>query len=175
MPCSGRRSWSGTPFAITFDTKKAVALLALLAVAGREQSRERIAAQLWPDSDPVHARGSLRRTLSVTAAAVGEGLLINRTSVALQPRRMRVDVTDFAALIGRPDAASLERGVRLYRDDFLAGFSLRDCPDFEDWQSATADRLRQDLAGALERLVAACVAAGDLHACARPRPPLALA
>ncbi len=148
--------------AITFDTKKAVALLALLAVAGREQSRERLAAQLWPDSDPVHARGSLRRTLSVTAAAVGEGLLINRTSVALQPRRVRVDVADFAALIGRPDAASLERGVRLYRDDFLAGFSLRDCPDFEDWQSATADRLRQDLAGALERLVAACVAAGDL-------------
>jgi DNA-binding SARP family transcriptional activator len=147
---------------VGFDTKKAVALLAMLAVAGREQSRERLAAQLWPDSDPTHARGSLRRTLSVTAAAVGEGLLISRTSVGLQPGRMRVDVADFAALIALPDAGSLERGVRLYRDDFLAGFSLRACPDFEDWQSATADRLRQDLAGALERLVAACVAAGEL-------------
>jgi DNA-binding SARP family transcriptional activator/tetratricopeptide (TPR) repeat protein len=147
---------------VVFDTKKAVALLALLAVAGREQSRERLAAQLWPDADPAHARGSLRRTLSVTAAAVGEGLLISRTAVGLQPGRVRVDVADFAALIARPDAASLERGVRLYRDDFLAGFSLRACPDFEDWQSATADRLRQDLAGALERLVAACVTAGEL-------------
>ena len=147
---------------VVFDTKKAVALLALLAVAGREQSRERLAAQLWPDADPVHARGSLRRTLSVTAAAVGEGLLISRIAVGLQPGRMRVDVADFAALISRPDAASLERGVRLYRDDFLTGFSLRACPEFEDWQSATADRLRQDLAGALERLVAACVTAGEL-------------
>ena len=147
---------------VVFDTKKAVALLALLAVAGREQSRERLAAQLWPDADPVHARGSLRRTLSVTAAAVGEGLLISRIAVGLQPGRMRVDVADFAALIARPDAASLERGVRLYRDDFLTGFSLRACPEFEDWQSATADRLRQDLAGALERLVAACVTAGEL-------------
>ena len=147
---------------VVFDTKKAVALLAVLAVAGREQSRERLAAQLWPDSDPVHARGSLRRTLSVTAAAVGECMLISRSAVAIQPGGARVDVADFAALIARPDAASLERGVRLYRDDFLAGFSLRGCPDFEDWQSATADRLRQDLAGALERLVAACVAAGDL-------------
>ena len=147
---------------VVFDTKKAVALLAVLAVAGREQSRERLAAQLWPDSDPVHARGSLRRTLSVTAAAVGECLLISRSAVAIQPGRARVDVADFATLIARPDAASLERGVRLYRDDFLAGFSLRGCPDFEDWQSATADRLRQDLAAALERLVAACVAEGDL-------------
>ena len=147
---------------VTFDTKKAVALLALLAVSGREQSRERLATQLWPDSDAAHARGSLRRTLSVTAAAVGEGLSISRSAVALRPGLVRVDVTDFAALIARPDAPSLERGVRLYRDDFLTGFSLRGCPDFEDWQVGTADRLRQDLAGALERLVAACVQAGDL-------------
>jgi DNA-binding SARP family transcriptional activator/tetratricopeptide (TPR) repeat protein/energy-coupling factor transporter ATP-binding protein EcfA2 len=147
---------------VTFDTKKAVALLALLAVSGREQSRERLATQLWPDSDAAHARGSLRRTLSVTAAAVGEGLTISRSAVALRPGLVRVDVTDFAALIARPDAPSLERGVRLYRDDFLTGFSLRGCPDFEDWQAGTADRLRQDLAGALERLVAACVQAGDL-------------
>ena len=147
---------------VTFDTKKAVALLALLAVNGREQSRERLASQLWPDSDAAHARGSLRRTLSVTAAAVGEGLSITRSAVALRPGLVRVDVADFAALITRPDALSLERGVRLYRDDFLTGFSLRGCPDFEDWQAGTADRLRQDLAGALERLVAACVQAGDL-------------
>ena len=77
---------------VVFDTKKAVALLALVAVAGREQSRERLAAQLWPDSDPAHARGSLRRTLSVTAAGVGEGLLISRTAVGLRPGRVRVDV-----------------------------------------------------------------------------------
>jgi DNA-binding SARP family transcriptional activator/tetratricopeptide (TPR) repeat protein len=147
---------------VTFDTKKAIAVLALLAVTGREQSRERLAGQLWPDSDGAHARGSLRRTLSVTAAAVGEGMSITRNAVALRPGLVRVDVTDFAALIAQPDALSLERGVRLYRDDFLTGFSLRGCPDFEDWQAATADRLRQDLAGALERLVAACVQAGDL-------------
>ena len=98
---------------VTFDTKKAVALLALLAVNGREQSRERLASQLWPDSDAAHARGSLRRTLSVTAAAVGEGLSITRSAVALRPGLVRVDVADFAALITRPDALSLERGVRL--------------------------------------------------------------
>src|SRR5712691_841953 len=146
---------------VSFDTKKAVALLAVLAVTGGEQSRDRLAALLWPESDTTRARGSLRRTLSVTAAAVGEGLVISRTAVALRPGGMRVDVADFEALAARTGVAALERAARLYRDDFLAGFSLRDCPEFEDWQSSTADRLRQVLAGCLERLAAASVAAGD--------------
>jgi len=147
---------------VAFDTKKAVALLALLGVTGHDQSRDRLALLLWPDSDTTHARGSLRRTLSVTAAAVGEGLVISRTAVALRPGGMRVDVADFETLAARPDVAALERAARLYRDDFLAGFSLRECPEFEDWQSSVADRLRQVLAGCLERLAAACAAAGDL-------------
>ena len=146
---------------VTFDTKKAVALLAVLGVTDRDQSRDRLAALLWPESDTTHARGSLRRTLSVTAAAMGEGLTISRAAVALRPGGMRVDVADFETLAARPDAASLERAARLYRDDFLAGFSLRECPEFEDWQSTVAGRLRQVLAGCLERLAAACAAAGE--------------
>jgi DNA-binding SARP family transcriptional activator len=146
---------------VAFDTKKATALLALLAVTGQEQSRERLAALLWPDSDTARARGSLRRTLSVTAAVMGEGLAISRVAVGLKPQRFQVDVTDFEALATRQDAASLERAARLHRDDFLAGFSLRGCDEFEDWQSTTADRYRQALAGTLERLVDACAAAGD--------------
>lgn len=56
---------------VTFDTRKAIALLALLAVTGREHTREQVADLLWPDADEAKARGSLRRTLSVAAAAVG--------------------------------------------------------------------------------------------------------
>jgi DNA-binding SARP family transcriptional activator len=146
---------------VTFDTKKAVALLAVLAVTGSEQSRDHLAALLWPESDTTRARGSLRRTLSVTAAAVGEGLAISRAAVALRPGGMRVDVTDFEALAARPDVAGLERAARLYRGDFLAGFSVRECPEFEDWQSSVSGRLRQVLAGCLERVSASCVAVGD--------------
>ena len=146
---------------VTFDTKKAVALLAVLALTGGELSRDRLAALLWPESDTTRARGSLRRTLSVTAAAVAEGLVISRAAVALRPGGMRVDVADFETLAARDDVAALERAARLYRDDFLAGFSLRECPEFEDWQSSAADRLRRVLAGCLERLAAARVAAGD--------------
>ena len=65
---------------------------------------------------------------------MGEGLVISRAAVALRPGGIRVDVADFESLAARPDVAALERAARLYRDDFLTGFSLRECPEFEDWQ-----------------------------------------
>jgi DNA-binding SARP family transcriptional activator/tetratricopeptide (TPR) repeat protein len=148
---------------VSFDTRKAIALLALLAVTGREHSREQLADLLWPEADSAKGRASLRRTLSVTAAAMGAGLTISRAAVALQPAAVRVDVDEFETLITRPDAASLERAVRLYRDDFLAGFVLRGCPEFEEWQASVAEGLRQSLARGLQRLVAACIADGDLE------------
>jgi DNA-binding SARP family transcriptional activator/tetratricopeptide (TPR) repeat protein len=148
---------------VSFDTRKAIALLALLAVTGREHSREQLADLLWPDADSAKGRASLRRTLSVTAAAMGAGLTISRAAVALEPTAIRVDVGEFETLITRPDAASLERAVRLYRDDFLAGFVLRGCPEFEEWQASVAEGLRQSLARGLQRLVAACIADGDLE------------
>jgi DNA-binding SARP family transcriptional activator len=147
---------------VSFDTRKATAVLALLAVHDHELSRERLAGLLWPEADANRARASLRRTLSVTAAAAGPGLRVSRAAVALEPGRVRVDVTDFEAAAAGPDTGSLDRAARLYRDDFLAGFALRDCPEFDDWQAATADRLRQRLAAVLERLAGACTAAGDL-------------
>src|SRR6201996_3157126 len=148
---------------VTFDTRKAIALLALLAVTGREHSREELADLLWPEADAVKGRASLRRTLSVTASAMGAGLTISRAAVTLELGQVRVDVREFDTLIAQPDAASLERAVQLYRDDFLSGFVLRGCPDFEEWQDSVAEGLRQSLARGLQRLVAACIAEGDLE------------
>jgi DNA-binding SARP family transcriptional activator/tetratricopeptide (TPR) repeat protein len=148
---------------VTFDTRKATALLALLAVTGREHSREQLADLLWPEADSAKGRASLRRTLSVTAAVMGDGLVISRAAIALDPALVRVDVREFNALIGRPDAASLERAAALYRDDFLAGFTLRGCADFEEWQASVSEELRQALARGLQRLVAACIAEGSLE------------
>jgi DNA-binding SARP family transcriptional activator len=148
---------------VTFDTRKAVALLALLAVTGREHSREQLADLLWPEADSAKGRASLRRTLSVTAAAMGAGLTISRAAVTLELGAVEVDVREFEALITRSDAESLERAVQLYRDDFLSGFVLRSCPDFEEWQWSVAEGLRQALARGLQRLVAACMAEGDLE------------
>jgi DNA-binding SARP family transcriptional activator/tetratricopeptide (TPR) repeat protein len=147
---------------VTFDTRKATALLALLAVTAREHSREQLADLLWPEADSAKGRASLRRTLSVTAAIMSDGLVISRTAVALDPAAVRVDVREFGHLIDQPDIASLERAAQLYRDDFLAGFTLRGCPEFEEWQASVSEELRQSLARGLQRLVAACITDGQL-------------
>jgi DNA-binding SARP family transcriptional activator len=86
---------------VTFDTRKAIALLALLAVTGREHTREQVADLLWPDADEAKARGSLRRTLSVAAAAVGPALAITRTTVGTTSSRASPCATARTSRTGR--------------------------------------------------------------------------
>ncbi|MBC8078572.1 MAG: SARP family transcriptional regulator, partial [Chloroflexales bacterium] len=51
--------WYGsTPVAL--DNRKALALLAYLALTGRAHSRDALAALLWPDSDATRGRAALR-------------------------------------------------------------------------------------------------------------------
>jgi DNA-binding SARP family transcriptional activator len=107
--------------------------------------------------------------LSVLNQVLGEWLEIDRETVSLKPDAdVWVDVSHFRRLVANcpppPDLdcsaclAPLAEAATLYRDDFLAGFTLRDSPDFDEWQFFQSESLRRDLAGALERL-AACYSA----------------
>src|SRR6266516_7435838 len=91
---------TGAPLAV--DTRKAIALVAYLAVTGRPQSRESLAALLWPEADGADARAALRRTLSVLNAGLGAGTLaIDRASVSLRQGQAEVDLAQFRARLGR--------------------------------------------------------------------------
>ncbi len=48
----------------------------------------------------------------------------------------------------------LSRAADLYRGDFLAGFSLRDSPGFDDWQFYLAEGLRREAGEVLRKLSA---------------------
>ena len=141
------------------DTRKATALLALLAVTDQPQRRATLAAFLWPDAGEQKARGALRRTLSVLRTALGDRWLdVDGETVTLDMTGLQVDVREFRRTLreGRlADAASL------YRGGFLEGFSLRDSAAFDDWQAAEADALRAEYGDALAKLAAAATAAGD--------------
>ncbi|HSO52876.1 MAG TPA: BTAD domain-containing putative transcriptional regulator, partial [Actinomycetes bacterium] len=157
----------GTP--IEVDTRKAIALLAYLAMHPERHGRDAVAGLLWPDYDTEHARGALRRTLSTLNKAVGPGwLAADRTTVGFARTSFWLDVAEFQALLaGRRDhghppedacpacVAPLAAAAGLHRGDFLAGFSLRDSTSFDDWQYFQAERLRRELAGTLERLATA--------------------
>jgi predicted ATPase/DNA-binding SARP family transcriptional activator len=163
---SPRIECDGTP--IEIDTRKAVALIAYLVVTGQRHGRDTLATLLWPEYDQPHARGALRRTLStLNKALAGDCLDIGRETIGVAAdANLWVDVNDFnhylaecrthghqAGEVCTACLVPLSRAVTFYHDDFLAGFSLRDSPSFDDWQFLQADILRRELASALERLV----------------------
>lgn len=165
----------GAPLAV--DTRKAIALLALVAVDG-PQSRDLLVAMLWPDSDPARGRGALRRTLSVLNTGLGAGhpLRTDRMRVAIPSAGTCVDVTRFEELVrstgehGHREGATcaacirpLSEAVALHRGEFLEGFTLRGTPDFEEWQGHQAERLRRRLTRTLDLLTRAAVDAGELE------------
>jgi DNA-binding SARP family transcriptional activator len=147
---------------------KAVAMLAYLAVTGSPHSREALATLLWPESTSSRARASLRRVLVTLRQALGEEWLdLRPETVGLNPNEnLWLDVAAFQDRLvvcqthdHPPDQACpdclplLAEAVELYRDDFLAGFTLPDSLAFDEWQFFRAERLRDELASALRRLV----------------------
>jgi DNA-binding SARP family transcriptional activator len=157
---------------IEVDTRKAIALIAYLAVTGEPHSRESLANLLWPDYDQRHAHAALRRTLStLNKALAGQHLQIGREAVALEAAGVWLDVAAFRDGLARARAAPCPGGlaplgeaVAAYRDDFMAGFTLRDSPNFDEWQFFQTESLRRELAAALEQLAACLGEQGDFEA-----------
>ena len=149
---------------VSFDTRKATALLAHLALADRPRSRESLCALLWPAQDPEHARGALRRTLSALRKSVGQEWIDSAAdSVALKAADgLEVDVHRFRALAGEEASPEdLAAAVELSRGELLEGFSLRDSPEFDAWQVYEADELRRELGPVLARLATLAGGRGD--------------
>ncbi len=151
---------SGRP--VTVDTRKALAIVALVAAEGRPFARDELAAMFWPEADDEAARGALRRTLSSLRSAVGDtGLVIGRTQVALDPAASSVDLAELERLASSVRPADLEAAASLARGPFLAGFALRDSPAFDDWHAARATRVERTVGTLLQRLADARLEAGD--------------
>ncbi|MGD8397565.1 MAG: AAA family ATPase, partial [Anaerolineae bacterium] len=152
---------------IEVDTRKAIALLAYLAVTGESHRRASLVNLLWPEYDRTRGRAALRRTLyALRKALAGAWLDVNQEEIGLSAGAdIWLDVEEFHRHLagceahGHPPSqvcpacvASLTDAVALVRGDFLAGFALKDSFNFDDWQFFQADGLRRELAGALERL-----------------------
>jgi predicted ATPase/DNA-binding SARP family transcriptional activator len=152
---------------IQIGRRKAVALLAYLAVTNRSHSREALATFLWPEYDQSHALAYLRRVLSELNKSLGESSLeVDRETVSLGPASLWSDVAEFrkhlavykfhdhhALEMCEICVPHLEHAVNLYQGDFLEGFTLRDSAAFDEWQFFLAEELRRDLSSSLERLV----------------------
>lgn len=158
---------------IEIKRRKAVALLVYLAVEERPQSREFLSGLFWPEYDQSRAYAYLRRTLWEINSTLGDGWLeVSREWIGvLSSRDIQTDVIQFQALLQgvqehdhpieepcEQHIDQLEAAMRLYRGDFLEGFSLNDCIQFDDWRFLQSELMRrlfqdaiQDLVNTLER------------------------
>lgn len=162
---------------VDIQRRKALALLVYLAVSGQPHSRDSLATLFYPDSDQSRARAYLRRDLALlNTTLAGAWLLADRETVELNSGYW-LDMAHFQQLLAAcrqhdhpPESVCsdclphLNQAAQLHADDFLAGFTLRDSAEFDDWQFFQAETLRQELASVLERLVIGLGAGGDYKA-----------
>lgn len=140
--------------------RKALALLAVLAAAGeRGASRETLLAYLWPESDEVRARTSLKQLVHfLRQQAQAPDLLLATVELRLNPAHIASDVADFRDAARRGDH---EATVDLYAGPFLDGFNLRAADGFERWAATERASCARGFAGALEALAERANARGE--------------
>src|SRR5205823_4717657 len=142
---------------LTFALRKAQALLLYLAVEGGLHPRSKLAALLWPDSEPQDARKTLRNALTLLrrlladrdpSAPAHSYLLREHELLGLDPQAplaLDLEVVQQAyhqaqrhsTLPSQEQRAALvsqvQHALALVRGPFLEGFGLREESGFDHW------------------------------------------
>lgn len=165
--------------AINPGRRKALALLAYLAVTREMHTREALSALLLPDHDRARAYAYLRNMLWAINTALGaDWAVVEADAVGFNPDSgITIDTIHFDERIAgwlpageidpasRPDRiAALMAAASLYRGDFMAGFSLPDAPDYSDWQFFQMESWKRKYAALLDVLSLDQAETGDTKA-----------
>jgi DNA-binding SARP family transcriptional activator/class 3 adenylate cyclase len=140
-------------------SRRARALLGVLALERRTHPRGQLAARFWPDVLDESARTSLRSALSALRRPLGADadryLLATREGVALAgPEHVWTDIGEFDRLLA---GGQLQEALALSRGELLADLD-------EDWVYERREEHRARVVAALEQMASAAQSAGDLAA-----------
>ncbi|MGB1251841.1 MAG: ATP-binding protein [Candidatus Promineifilaceae bacterium] len=138
-------------------SRKGLALLAYLSVTNEWHTREALATLLWPDFERKSAANYLRQALWRLKKVLPENMIqADRKGVCVQD--LTVDVIQFRRVYlshvdGSVQLPDLETALNLYRGDFMAGFSLSDSAEFDQWQTAQTEALRHERSQLFARVI----------------------
>ncbi len=153
---------------LPLSRRKAMALLAYLAVTRSRHHRETLAALLWPESDAAAAYSALRNVLWILRQTpLADAIHSDRSTVELVDHdAVDVDVNRFRTLMASCPARShpvnevcaacepyMKEAVALWRDPFMHGFTVANSIQFDDWQFAEGEALRRELTETLDALI----------------------
>ena len=117
---------------------KALALIAYLTLEPRPHTREALADLLWGESPEAEARASLRQALKQLRDSLGETVHCDRRLIRLA-EPVQCDVLEFLRLAESDSEAAASIDI----PRFLAGFSVRHAPQFDEWAAETRSDLLQ--------------------------------
>ncbi|HEY8258746.1 MAG TPA: BTAD domain-containing putative transcriptional regulator [Gemmatimonadales bacterium] len=140
--------------------RQRVALLAVLAVEHpRPVSRDKIVANLWPESGTDEGRHQLRDTLYIIRSALGDdSVLSTGDDLRLNLERLTCDLWEFDAALLRDDPAA---AVGIYHGPLLSGFHLPESEEFEPWAEGKRALLARRYIQAIEQLAEREMQRGD--------------
>jgi Tol biopolymer transport system component/DNA-binding SARP family transcriptional activator len=144
--------------AAVLRTRKAVALIAYLALQPeRRARREQLAQMFWPRVESEAARTSLRQLLAGLRKAGADDLIQANGEWLMLAPDMTVDAVRFEAASARGDIAGAAEAVSLYRGALLADGLAVDSAEFDDWLDQERTRLCRLAVAAMERLARAAI------------------
>mgnify|MGYP002777947881 CR=1 FL=1 len=139
-------------------------LLALVAAAGpRGVPRDRMAALLWPDSEPPRARHSLEEVVfqlrKLARLAGHDDVFADAPVLLLDRARLAADVWEFEAAL---DRSELERAVSVCGGRrFAADVAIDGCDELDRRLSALREHYEREQKEVLERLARRAAEVGD--------------
>jgi len=138
-------------------SRKAKALLAWLALnPDKEYPREKLAGILWPDSNEMQARHSLRQALSSLRKILPsdyELLQATKDWIMLDGNQIKLDVQHFDQALKIADAESLDKAIKLYQGTLLEGCNPKS-DSFDDWLFNYRNNYRELAISAIDKRLA---------------------
>ncbi|MFK5893048.1 MAG: BTAD domain-containing putative transcriptional regulator [Pseudomonadota bacterium] len=142
--------------------KKGWAILAyLIGEPNTSHTREKLAEIFWPSLSTKSARSNLRQVVLNIQRVLGEQhsdypfLIADRQTIHINPENnYSVDLVKFIQDIPECSSkheatycdeciAGIEARMTLYRSEFMAGFYLDDCLEFDDWLQVNREALHR--------------------------------
>lgn len=128
---------------IVFPYKKAEAIFYYLLV-NKKASREKLTSLFWGDFNDKSAKKNLRDALYKVKRAFDFDIFISpkRAEVLLNPEiNFHIDIDEFMK----------NSNIKLYRSEFLSGFYIKDCYDFDEWIHSTRAEFKSEYIKVVKR------------------------